>query len=179
MPSSKQVAALLDWLRTEGAEGLQNIYLRLTENAGWGVFNIDASGPFLFRCPASVALTPDQAMADKTIGAALKKCSPALGDEHLVLLLLLHCRRLGAASRWHPYVEALPSDDEAESLLPMFWPEAEQNELLGGTPALRQSRTALDALRAWHTTVVEAQLIARFPLAFPVRSTFLFVHKLP
>ena len=70
----QSTAMLLDWLRTEGAEGLENVSLRHTKQAGWGLFlECDElpSGHVVFRCPASVALTADQALSYETIGAAL------------------------------------------------------------------------------------------------------------
>ena len=167
---SADFANLLNWLRSEGAEGLEHLTIRCSEHAGWGLYATRdfASGETAFRCPSSCALTADAALADATIGEALHSCEPKLDDEYLVLLFLLHCRRQGTASRWCAYVQALPTDDEAMRLLPMFWPEAERTRLLGGTSVLRQSCAKLDALRAWHHTVVEGLLIARFPSIFPV-----------
>ena len=108
-----------------------------------------------------LALTADAARADANICDALGD----LDDEHAVLLMLLHCRHLGTASRWHPYIESLPLEDEIVPRLPAFWPAPLQNALLAGTPLLAQARANFQALRSFHETIIVDRLSTRFPAA--------------
>lgn len=170
--SERRAQALLDWLRREGAT-LDALTICAFGDAGYGLAAARdlALGELAMRCPCRCVLTADAALADREIGDALRGCSALRGDdEHLVILLLLHSKHQGAASRFAPYVDCLPSETEAASLLPAFWDEHEQRTLLGNTPLFKQARASAEALRTFHARVIEPLLTACYPSLFPAEA---------
>ena len=157
--------SLLRWAAERGAR-TGSVAVRAS-CGGFGLFSAVPlrSGGVAFSCPVSCALTPGAALADETVGEELRRLR--LTDEQLVCLYLLHCRRT-PSSHFAPYLQALPSDDEAAALLPQLWPDGEERRArLAGTPLLQQAEAGLASLRAFHTEVVAGELCARSPDAFP------------
>ena len=174
-PSRPSTATLLDWLASEGAE-LGRIRLgRCADKGGVGVFAAKdlASGSNAFQCPCNAVLSADAARADACIGEALRSVR-GLTDENLVVLMLLHARQQGSASRHHAYVSSLPNDDDLQELLPLHWPIQQQQALFGGTPLLLQCERMLAKLREFHTNVVIGQLLATFPTIFHPPEAYTF-----
>ena len=161
-----KAASLLAWVESEGAT-VSSVSAASSSGAGVGLYAArDVQiGEEAFRCPCKLALTADAAAADPLIGGPLRELR--VDEEHSILLMLLHCARLGRTSYWSAYVDALPTEDELVPLLPAFWPHSELELLLGGTPLLAQARAAHAALCEFHESVVIGQLSKRFPEVFP------------
>ena len=167
-----QADALLGWLVSEGAT-FEGIRVGTTsDSAGFGIFATCAiaAGGGAFRCPCHVVLTAEAALSNSLIGEALRCCHALLDDEKRVMLLLMHCRSQGTSSDRAAYVASLPPVDEAKSLLPVHWDDAERGQLLAGTTLLQQARAADKALQRFHVQVVEGVLCKRWPQAFPRQS---------
>ena len=152
-----KAASLLAWVESEGAT-VSSVSAASSSGAGVGLYAARdlQIGEEAFRCPCKLALTADAAAADPLIGGPLRELR--VDEEHSILLMLLHCARLGRTSYWSAYVDALPTEDELVPLLPAFWPHSELELLLGGTPLLAQARAAHAALCEFHESVVIGQL---------------------
>ena len=163
---NRAAVGLLQWLRSEGAD-VARVQLKPDHRSGELGLHAAArleNGSEALRCPTSVALTAEAALADITIG------SLRLDDEHRVLLYLLHCRRLGQASRWHAYIDSLPDEDEMLPRIPAFWPASELEHLLSGTPLYAQACATYASLQDFQQTTVEPELTGRHPGRFPPSS---------
>ena len=160
--------ALLAWIAGAGG-AVGNVGISVTAEAGLGLVAQEkiARGGLIFSAPCCTVLTAEVALADPIIGKHLREIREQLDDERLITLFLLHCKRLGSESKFSAYVNELPTEEQAHSLLPSFWPEDEQHQLFGATLFLQQLRATSKTLRAFHSEVIIAQLSERHPGAFP------------
>ena len=167
---------LLRWLRLEGA-AVDGVRVGVTKYGGLGVLaeNEIPAGGIAFRCPCSVVLTADMALEDPVIGPPLRSiaCGGTKGNEgsatdqhQRLMLLLLHHRRLSERSSFAPYIQSLPGE-ELPASLPLNWPPDELRRLLGGSQLFDQASDGLRQLRQFHKDVVDGQLCAKWPEAFP------------
>ena len=156
--------ALLGWLRSAGAR-VGKVALRSDECGGVGVFATErvAGGAELLACPCDIILCPAVALADPTIGAALR--AHVHESRWQLILMLLHCKQPGVRGPWSAYVASLPSADELLPSLPLHW-EPAQLEQLRGSSLARKAEESLMELRRFHDEVL-ARLRAEFPAEFP------------
>ena len=136
---------LFAWAASLGAD-TSSVRPGCSPLGGLGVFaTCDVpSGGVLLSCPLRLVLRASTAFADPVIGDPLRTLRAELGeavvDARVVLcVLLLHCRRQGAAGGFAHYVEALPGDELVASL-PSCWSDAELEARLSGTPLLDEAR---------------------------------------
>ena len=166
-------AALLAWAVREGAT-ISGCRVGVSPCGGRGVFASRTlqSGEEVFRCPTKLLLRAADALAEPTIGAALREvrgsvdCGHLLDDRALMLLLLVRSRALGEASPWAAYLACLPPPAELAASLPLSW-TADELAALEGTALLHQAREQRRALERLYEAVVVRVLQPRWPSAFP------------
>ena len=167
-PHGRHAASeLLTWLQAEGASVNPSVRLeRCPEKGGVGLF---ATGPLppgahIFSVSCRHVLSGPAALACDGIGEALR--SLKLTDQQLVVLLLLYARQRGSSSPYNSYVCTLPTEHDFSELLPHLWPEAQQLELLGGTPLMLQTQRQQDALLSFHKDIIERVLLVEWAHVF-------------
>lgn len=127
MSSPAVVTALLQWLEVHGvADSLLNIrYLGKLE--GHGVFAKQSlpSGQVTLQVPFKLTMNIESASRSE-LAAVLEKY-PQIPDDEVLALHLMHERSIGKDSFFAPFIASLPTTFD----LPVFWSEAELNELKG------------------------------------------------
>ena len=79
-----------------------------------------------------------------------------LDDRAMIILRLVHNRRMGRASAWRAYTRLLPGDEIVRAL-PMHWDDDVLEERLGGTALVEQVRGQKLQLRRLHERVVDLE----------------------
>ncbi|GMF10119.1 unnamed protein product [Phytophthora lilii] len=127
MSSPAAVTQLLEWLESHGAaDSLLDIrYLGKLE--GHGVFAKQTlkSGQVTLQVPFKVTMNTESA-AQSDLAPVLEKY-PQIPDDEVLALHLMHERSKGDESFFAPFIASLPTSFD----LPIFWSEAELNELKG------------------------------------------------
>ena len=147
-----KTAALIAWLRSSGAEGLDDLVIRPDgTSGGLGVFakrNFKA-GARIASLPQSCVLSA-RAAEESELGKAVRAAASAMGPtceslctEEIVLWVFLAVGRVDAAHPWHAYLAALPG----LSPEPTCWPAALRQEL-AATPVGKSVGAALEAVQA-------------------------------
>ena len=89
-----------------------------------------------------------------------------LDDRTMMILRLVHNRRMGRASAWRAYIRLLPGEEIVRAL-PMHWDDDVLQERLGGTALVEKVREQKLQLRRLHERVLRDGLCARWPELFP------------
>ncbi|CAI5719149.1 unnamed protein product [Peronospora destructor] len=121
------VTAVLEWLESHGSpDNLLNIrYLGTLQ--GHGVFAKQslASGQVTLQVPFKLTMNIESAI-QSDLAPVLEKY-PQIPDDEVLALHLMHERNKGRGSFFAPYIASLPTTFD----LPVFWSDAELNELKG------------------------------------------------
>lgn len=159
---------LLAWV---GAQ--PNIRIGETRTRGLGVFAARdlPANTVLLQFPVSCLLRAGTGGAADDAGARLQQMRDEVGpdlldDRAMMILRLVHNRRMGRASAWRAYTRLLPGDEIVRAL-PMHWDDDVLEERLGGTALVEQVRGQKLQLRRLHERVVRDGLCARWPELFP------------
>ncbi|KAM3503877.1 hypothetical protein MY11210_008556 [Beauveria gryllotalpidicola] len=148
MTPSARIDALVAWATSHGA--VLHPSVRVSHDAATGLsFRAvqplpgDFSAAAVVHLPAALSLsyldavrpssTPDRGTSPPLPAGLL---AAALPPHVLGRLLLVREHLAGASSFWHPYIQALPQPAETGSswtLLPPFWEDDDDAELLDGT----------------------------------------------
>lgn len=138
--AASKYQALLEWLRSNGAEINEKIELRASSQGdGYGAFvNSDVQADeLLFTIPRAACLTLDDATSDagcgETFSKLIEKAGPG-GNTVSMAGYMAKERLVGTASRWRPYFETLPWErgvNAQEHVL--FWPDDMVEDLLAGS----------------------------------------------
>ncbi|KAE9019533.1 hypothetical protein PR003_g13039 [Phytophthora rubi] len=127
MSSPAVVTKLLEWLESHGAaDSLLDIrYLGKLE--GHGVFAKQplTSGQVTLQVPFQLTMNTESAV--KSDLAPVLEKYPQIPDDEVLALHLMHERSKGDESFFAPFIASMPTTFD----LPVFWTEAELNELKG------------------------------------------------
>lgn len=127
MSSSTIVSALFEWLKLNGAaDSLLDIqYLGKCE--GHGVFTKQSLSPgqVTLQIPFKLTMTVESA-AHSDLAVVLERY-PQLPPDEVLALHLMHERSKGRRSFFAPFITSLPTTFD----LPVFWSDAELDELKG------------------------------------------------
>lgn len=121
------LAALLAWGEAQGIDA-RAIEIRVGADGNRTVAArvAIADGQEVVTVPRAALIT-ELDVLDAPIGVALTRAAPPLDSAHTPIALWLATERRDPASRWRPYLDALP----AAVGLPWFWPDDELRELRG------------------------------------------------
>ncbi|POM66485.1 Putative histone-lysine N-methyltransferase [Phytophthora palmivora] len=127
MSSPEVVTTLLKWLKSHGgADNLLDIrYLGALEGHGVFAKQTLASGQVTLRVPFKLTMNIESA-AQSDLAPVLEKY-PQIPDDEVLALHLMHERSKGSTSFFAPFIASMPTTFD----LPVFWTDAELNELQG------------------------------------------------
>ena len=171
--SASDYDALFAWLSASGADvervgAVQSSGEESAISSGWGVRARRAlrRGERAMSVPKTLWITPESAMGDKDIGAALRDGDFELSPWIAVALQLLKERERGAGSKFAAYVKTLPEALDS----PLFWSAEELSEIAG--TQLLDSAAGYDSYVRGVYEELRGGLFAKYADAFDVNGAF-------
>eukprot|EP00850_Spirogloea_muscicola_P002137 SM000008S22226 [mRNA] locus=s8:518476:522227:+ [translate_table: standard] len=140
----KKAASLQSWLAGLGHDAcnLRLVYSTSKKGGPLGFAGYSCiAGPggvqkldVIVDVPRAAFMSIETANACPSIGPAIRQAS--LSSWQALCFHLLYERSLGDGSFWHPYIDALPCEEELQHNHPLMWPLDLQETLLQGTQLL-------------------------------------------